>query len=200
MLLTTSSANPRQRHKHWSPTVLNFLKGLNQAFKMRCIHAVSDYMCLQRETRAVLSKRIHRNHGSDWCYHLKHVVYFSLDVKTLEKNQCVRVIYIIRVPTVLKICLETLWCKGKYSDSACLCKTGGRKHAIQSTQASHSLSESSLGCNIFTGNERTHVYSLMDAYRELSHLLRIKELKRNNGILVRAGDRWWTLVFHVHTE
>lgn len=157
MPLTTSSASPKQRHKHWSPTVLNLLKGLNQAFKMRCIHAVSDYMCFQRETRAVLSKQIHRNRGSDWCYHLKHVVYFSLDVKTLEETQCVRVIYIIRVLTVLKICLETLRRKGRYSDSACLRKTGGRKHATESTQASHSLSESLLGCNIFTGNERTHV-------------------------------------------
>ena len=42
--LTTSTDNIRQRHKHWSPTVLNFLTGLNQAFKMGCINAVSGYL------------------------------------------------------------------------------------------------------------------------------------------------------------
>lgn len=42
--LTTSPANSRQRHKHQSPIALNFLKGLNWAIKMGCIHVVSNYM------------------------------------------------------------------------------------------------------------------------------------------------------------
>lgn len=119
--LTASTDNPRERHKHWSPTVLNFLKGLNQAFKMGCINAVSDYLHLQCETRAILSKQTHRNHRSDWCYHLKHVLYFSLGLKnTWEKSVCKNSLYKIRVPNGLKICLETRWSKGKYNDSFCM--------------------------------------------------------------------------------
>ena len=156
--LTTSTDNPRERHKHWPPTVLNFLKALNQAFKMGCINAVSDYLHLQCETRAILSKQTHTHHRSDWCYHLKHVLYFSLGLKnTWEKSVCKNDLYKIWVPNGLKICLETHWSKGKYNDSACLCSAVGRKHATQSIQGSPTHSQRVCLGILLPGNERTPV-------------------------------------------